>query len=349
MKINSTQRLGIIADSKLLQHTVAAAVRERGYTVAINVHPAKLESVLSDNTRLSIDSNGMATVPNSDLGVDAWLVELEQEDVMPAHLYELIADTDKPVLFGDGNPPGLASEHYPRWRERLFQKLAVEIGEPQELVQGTQAAPVLTDVVGGPERLDFKRPGMQAIWVLGSSLGGPDAVKTFLDSLPEKIPLAFVLAQHIDKGFHETLIQVLGKDNNFNFVAMNVKSSRHQLKAGDILICDPVQKVLVSPAGSVSVAEQTWRGSYAPSIDETLEQVASVCGSSSGAIIFTGMGDDGVIGAQQMVQQGGTVWAQSAVSCADSSMPNAVRAADCVTYSGSPQELAQHLASHYAG
>ena len=71
MNKKSTQRLGIIADSKLLQHTVAAAVRERGYTVAINVHPAKLESVLSSNTRLSIESNGRATVPRSDLGVDA--------------------------------------------------------------------------------------------------------------------------------------------------------------------------------------------------------------------------------------------------------------------------------------
>jgi chemosensory pili system protein ChpB (putative protein-glutamate methylesterase) len=49
------------------------------------------------------------------------------------------------------------------------------------------------------------------IWVLGASLGGPNAVKEFLDALPKGLPVGFVYAQYIDARFQKALIQTLSR------------------------------------------------------------------------------------------------------------------------------------------
>jgi len=64
------------------------------------------------------------------------------------------------------------------------------------------------------------------------------------------------------------------------------------------------------------------------------------------------MGNDGAISAAKMRQMGIEVWAQTAETCANSSQPYSARATGCVTYSGSPTELArklvEYISEHYS-
>jgi len=47
-----------------------------------------------------------------------------------------------------------------------------------------------------------------------------------------------------------------------------------------------------------------------------------------------------------MHELGVEVWAQTTDTCANSSMPDSARATGCVTFSGSPRGLAEHLVEH---
>jgi chemosensory pili system protein ChpB (putative protein-glutamate methylesterase) len=77
-----------------------------------------------------------------------------------------------------------------------------------------------------------------------------------------------------------------------------------------------------------------------------MTRVAERYANRSGAIVFSGMGDDGVEGCRAVVAHGGTVWAQEAESCLVSSMPDHVRAAGLASFSGSPELLALKLTEH---
>jgi len=59
--------------------------------------------------------------------------------------------------------------------------------------------------------------------------------------------------------------------------------------------------------------------------------------------VFSGMGDDGALGAGEIALAGGTIWAQDAQSCQISTMPDMVRRKGIVSFSGAPEQLAARL------
>ena len=62
------------------------------------------------------------------------------------------------------------------------------------------------------------------------------------------------------------------------------------------------------------------------------------------------MGADGVLASQKFAEQyQGNIWAQNSDTCVVSSMPDSVRKANLVSYSGSPEALALKIAMHYMG
>ena len=67
----------------------------------------------------------------------------------------------------------------------------------------------------------------------------------------------------------------------------------------------------------------------------------------AGAIVFSGMGDDGATGCRSMAEYGGIVWAQDVDSCVISSMPDQARKTNNVTFSANPQKLADELYAYY--
>ena len=88
---------------------------------------------------------------------------------------------------------------------------------------------------------------------------------------------------------------------------------------------------------------QSWKGSYAPSIDQIAANAARIYRERCGLIIFTGMGDDGAASCRLIKQVGGKVWAQSPSDCTSDSMPVSALATGCVSLTGTPEYLARAL------
>lgn len=322
------RQVGVIADDTLQGHLLATAIRGQGYLVPVRTDPDNLED--------------RWLAPGA---LDLWVVDLSREDRWQHFLDHLLEGTSTPLLFCDGQAPARNAPHYPRWERRLVTKLIGYIGKPG-VQEKLETVPTQHTPARIPEPRVFREREqntcgpVERIWVLGASLGGPAAVKLFLDSLPPRLPVAFVLAQHIDDGFLDTLCQMLRRDSHLE---CRVARSGERLAHGRVLVAPVDQAIEFDRAGKARETGKPWEGPYAPGIDQVLDNVARGAGHCSGAILFSGMGNDGAIGAPRLAAAGSTIWAQSADSCAVSSQPDAVRETGCVGYSGSPEHLARQL------
>ncbi|AQZ94323.1 hypothetical protein BVH74_05955 [Halopseudomonas phragmitis] len=261
------------------------------------------------------------------VATDAWLVELADESPLADWLLEY---SQVPVLFGAGEIPESDSDDYRRWLRRLYGKLLPLLGPPPG---GTPACLSMlpTAPVGDNAR---------CVWVLGASLGGPAAVKSFLDALPADLPIAFIYAQHIDPAFEQQLPQILGRHNRWRIINCRQGARLHD---GEVLVAPIGRRLRFGPGGHLRLLDEPWPGPYQPSIEALLDEVAASFSPACGAIIFSGMGEDGVAACGRLRQQGVEVWTQSAETAACATMPGAVQQAGFSHFHGSPVELASAL------
>ena len=210
--------------------------------------------------------------------------------------------------------------------------------------------PMLDDTASGiefDESLDTQAPkATQKVpcWVIGASLGGPAALKRFMHALPRDIGASFIIAQHIDENFLPVLAEILTNNSEFE---VSIANGSNEMVAGRVLLAPLNGKTVFLTDGSMLVdRSQKWTGPYSPCINDVIESVSHAYGNDAGAIIFSGMGDDGLNGAIKMRAAGGQVWAQSVETCANSSMPESVINGGETDYVGSPEELAAKLVEY---
>ena len=78
-------------------------------------------------------------------------------------------------------------------------------------------------------------------------------------------------------------------------------------------------------------------------IDRLAIGIALLYKHNCGAIIFTGMGDDGEKGCQTTIDRGGIVWVQDPDSCTAPAMAAAVLRSNKVDFVGTPSQLAGRI------
>jgi len=184
------------------------------------------------------------------------------------------------------------------------------------------------------------------VWVLGASIGGPQAVKSFLARLPENLPVCFILAQHIGVGFVNLLAEQLSRVTPLR---VSAPEDDMVLEKGHVVVAPVEKRMNFSERGVISMEKITQRSIYSPSIDDVMTVVAKHYGADANAIIFSGMGNDGTAGCHLIAQKGGMIWAQEAESCVISSMADSARNTGVVSMSGSPEELADNLVEYLNG
>lgn len=330
--MSQPQQIGIIADDPLQRHCLQHAIQVYGYGVLANCDPGRLEDLLA---RRGSEAH-------------AWIVDLTDEERWSDAIDQLLECSSAPILFGLGRAPNRASYEYPWWERRLFTKLRELVGAPRPLGESGEALGRLErqeprqDLRVPPRILAEAAPGRPAerVWILGASLGGPAAVKAFLDCLPEGLPVAFVYAQHIDANFVSVLTKVLGRHSCFN---LREAVPGEPLRHGEVVIVPVDRELTLDAQGRIQILDRPWPGPYGPSIDQVMLNLSAHYGTRCHAILFSGMGNDGAIAAPTLHGRGSSIWVQSSETCANSSMPDSVAATGCASFTGSPEELAAHL------
>lgn len=325
--------VAIIADSPLQRQRVQRAAEKYGLRTAFVGDPQRFLSL-----------PGMPDVA-------LWVLVLADEDDHPDLIDQLLEKATAPILFGLGLAPEPSKVDYARWERRFFAKLMDQLGELEQL-DSAQAIEALeqTPPVATPSKpnlllsswikpADISQKAEQ-VWILGASLGGPAAVKEFLDQLPPGLPVAFVYAQHIDAHFAGVLTRVLGRHSQYQLAA---PVEGEALRCCQVVMMPVERELYFDEVGCIRFKDTPWPGPYGPSIDQVMLNVANCYGNRCHAIIFSGMGNDGAIAAPLLSAYGSKIWAQESSSCANSAMPDSVVASGCVTHVAKPAELAAQL------
>jgi len=279
------------------------------------------------------------------LSADVLLVDLSEEIESEIELIDgLLEHSTLPIMFNDSSPGGGRTNS--QWAKRLTLKLIemVRTAVPPMPNVTEEPAP-LADVAAPPPR-EVSRPcgAAKNVWVLGASLGGPQAVRDFLAEVDADLPVAFILAQHIGVNHVQLLAEQLNRVSTFRVLPAKLG---HVLRHGEVILSPADRHLQLTEDGYVALTAMPTDAVYSPSIDHVMTAVAKRYGNRVGAIVFSGMGGDGAEGCLAVARRGGIVWAQDVKSCVISSMPDQARKTHTVTYSAGPQAIARHLCEYF--
>ena len=178
------------------------------------------------------------------------------------------------------------------------------------------------------------------IWLLGASAGGLQAVRQFLSNVPVTSDLAFVYAQHIGGQQMATVLRMIETQAGW---PAREPSTGQFIRPGAVTLISPQFETRVSRQGWILRFGSSWQGHYAPSIDQLANRLAQLYRQNCGAIIFTGMGDDGATGCCAVKEYAGQVWVQDPLECTVPAMPQAVIERCETDFIGSVDQLASRI------
>lgn len=159
---------------------------------------------------------------------------------------------------------------------------------------------------------------------IGVSTGGPNALSALLPQLPRDLPAPIFIVQHMPPLFTKFLADRLDRD-----CALSVREGAHGAIAepGTAWIAPGDWHMTVARAGH-GVMLQTHQGpqenSCRPAVDVLFRSVASVYRGGTLAVVLTGMGQDGLRGAEAIREQGGRIVVQDEATSVVWGMPGYV-------------------------
>ena len=269
---------------------------------------------------------------------DIELIEDEHLD----YLEQLLEQSEIPVIINDisalaMNEPKASS----KWNNKLLEKIAGITGKTywQEGLSHSQVEKNTTIIT------DYSKASLaKNVWVLGASLGGPDALKKFLAEIPEDLPVTFIVAQHLGENFVSILAEQLNRYTSFHVM---LPKEGHVARQREVLLVPTDERLTIGSTGAVEFKKSEEVTQYTPSINTVISDMALRYKNKIGVIIFSGLCDDGVDACEKLAEHGGQVWIQDPESCVISAMPENVNKRIDVNFCGTPEQLAQKLVSYY--
>jgi len=158
---------------------------------------------------------------------------------------------------------------------------------------------------------------------IGSSTGGPAALFDVLSVMGKDFPVPIVVVQHMPKLFIETLSTRLNRDVPLTCV---VAQDKMTLEPGSIYFAPgEVHTEIIRASGgklSISLNNDAPEHHCRPAVDVTLRSLHKLAPTvKTLAVILTGMGKDGALGAKLLSDAGGKVIAQDEASSVVWGMP----------------------------
>lgn len=165
------------------------------------------------------------------------------------------------------------------------------------------------------------------IVAIGTSTGGPNALAEVLPRIPADFPVPIVVVQHMPPIFTLLLAERLARQSK---IPVAEGRAGADLASGEAWIAPGNFHMTVSRAGlhrRLGLDQEAPRHSCRPAVDVLFRSVAAVYRANALGVVMTGMGADGVQGAQQIREAGGEVIIQDESSSVVWGMPGLVYAA----------------------
>ncbi len=162
-------------------------------------------------------------------------------------------------------------------------------------------------------------PGLNVELVaIGSSTGGPLALKTILAQLPGDFGAAILVVQHISPGFLPGMVEWL---QGHSRLPIHIPSTGERLHPGHIYVAPDDFHLGVENGGRIVLSKDKEEHSMRPAVSYLFRSVAESYGGRAVGVLLTGMGMDGSKELKLIREQRGITIAQDEETSVVHGMP----------------------------
>ncbi|NNM51639.1 MAG: chemotaxis protein CheB [Pseudomonadales bacterium] len=167
------------------------------------------------------------------------------------------------------------------------------------------------------ESLDFPQLVPHVV-VIGASWGGIEAIIRILRQIPDHFPAAVVIVQHRHSDAHASFDKSLRR---YCTLPVREVEDKDVLQPSHIFLAPANYHMLLERDLSFSLCLSAPVFYCRPSIDVTMQSMASVLGHALIGVLLTGANEDGAEGLWSIQKQGGLTIAQDPEEAAAPAMP----------------------------
>ncbi|MCW2954980.1 MAG: response regulator receiver modulated CheB methylesterase, partial [Conexibacter sp.] len=164
--------------------------------------------------------------------------------------------------------------------------------------------------------------GTKRLVMIACSTGGPKALAELIPALPSPLGAGTLIVQHMPPGFTSSLAARLDRSSSLDVREAVVGDALDPRVA--LLAPGGAHLRLAEPARTVLLSDEPEIGGLRPRADLTIADVAKAFGERVVLVVLTGMGKDGLEGAQEVRRRGGRVLVEAESTCTVYGMPRAV-------------------------
>ncbi|HTV02368.1 MAG TPA: chemotaxis response regulator protein-glutamate methylesterase, partial [Luteitalea sp.] len=191
--------------------------------------------------------------------------------------------------------------------------------------------------------------GAPAVLAIGVSTGGPNALAELIPALPATFAVPVVVVQHMPPMFTRLLAERLHAQSA---LVVREASDGLALAPGTVTIAPGDYHMVVAREGHRAIVRLTQdppENSCRPAVDPLFRSVVAAYGSRVLAVVLTGMGQDGLRGAELVHEAGGRVLVQDEATSVVWGMPGFVARAGLADRVLPLPELAAEIVRRVSG
>jgi two-component system, chemotaxis family, protein-glutamate methylesterase/glutaminase len=237
---------------------------------------------------------------------------------------DVFAAMDAGALDFIQKPTSRASESLYSMEGILQEKvLAFANAAPQRLSANEALKPALQ--VSTPKK-DLARASRMDVLVIGTSTGGPQALRYLIPQIPADFPLPIAMVLHMPEGYTRPFAERLNKISDLEVLEAE---EGLVMKPGRAILAKAGYHLMLVREGDDKVvchisASSLQPALHQPSVDILFRSAAAVYGSKTLAFVLTGMGRDGTAGAAWIKAEGGLVFSEAEETSVVFGMPHSI-------------------------
>lgn len=202
------------------------------------------------------------------------------------------------------------------------------VNTPAATPAGFSGAEELLRKIESVARLTGRQPALQTailsrlprLLLIGASTGGPAVIAEILRELPEDLPAAVLIAQHVDPAFLGDFAQWLTRQGAHR---CGVAQAGQEPRTGEVLLARSDSNLYIGENGTLGYMDSPADNFYQPSVNILFASAARCWPSRGTALLLTGMGSDGASGLLELRKAGWLTIAQDEATAVVYGMPRA--------------------------
>lgn len=202
--------------------------------------------------------------------------------------------------------------------DSFTSELGRKVGEAAH--SGRVRRPAAKPIARRPEHRRTAVAGKKVV-VIACSTGGPKALGELLPKLPSPLGTGTLIVQHMPPGFTASLATRLDSTSP---LSVREAAGGETIEPGVALLAPGGAHLRIGLDRHARLSDDAPVGGLRPRADITIEDAASLFGPRMVLVVLTGMGRDGLEGAQAVRRAGGRILVEAESTCTVYGMPRAV-------------------------